>query len=64
MKDKLTLITGDAKPDPAAELLREAEANMAQYKAFAEFDAKRRKVVYDALIKAGFTPEQALQLTK
>lgn len=64
MKDNLTVIHGAAKPDAMAELLRKAESEMPEFHKLMAFEAKRKRVAFEAYVTAGFTPEQALTLIK
>ena len=45
-----------------ANLVNEMKANMTAYFEMIKISAEMRKVKYDALVKEGFTPEQALAI--
>lgn len=64
MTDKIKLITGGASPDLIAELIRKAWEQMPRHAELQRVKAHAQKVQYDALIEAGFTPAQALELVK
>jgi hypothetical protein len=60
----LSLLQGGAKKDELAEAIRQARATWDLYVQAADLIAKEQKVKFDALVKHGFTPVQALQLVK
>lgn len=61
---KISVILGGGQPDATADLLRRARAEMDAYRQIAEINAARKIIDYEEYVKAGFTPEQALQLIK
>jgi hypothetical protein len=61
-KTNITVLLGGRESD--ADLLTRAEREFDNYKKLAAFEAKRKKLLYDEYIKAGFTAEQALALIK
>lgn len=60
----LTVFPGTSTPDATAEILRRAESQLVAYTKLAQFEARRRRALYDSYIAAGFTDEQSLQLIK
>ncbi|MGJ8685837.1 MAG: hypothetical protein ACSHWQ_00050 [Spongiibacteraceae bacterium] len=52
------------KQDKFAQTVAEMRDKMPSYLEFVELDAKIRRAKYKALIAEGFTPDQALELTK
>lgn len=60
MSDNIKLM--DTKPDETLGKLEKLKREMPHLDAQMEAIAKIRKASYDAHIKAGFTPEQALYL--
>lgn len=61
---KLISLSGAGEPDVFADTLRNMRRNMTNILEYKRIDAQIKRAAYLALIKEGFTPEQALELTK
>jgi len=60
--DNLTVFQG--KPDEFAAAVENLRRNVANFIAHSQVIAEIKRGYFDALIKQGFTPEQALELCK
>jgi len=61
---KLTPIEGGKSPDEMAQALRDIKKNMSTLIEYQAVMATLRFSCYEYCIKAGFTPDQALELAK
>lgn len=61
---KIHVLLGGKQDDPHADLLARAEAQFASWTKLYAFEARRKKVMFDELVNAGFTEEQALSIVK
>jgi len=64
MSDKLTVFPGGGKPDAMKQAVRELKSALPEFIQYQLLIAEITKAKYDALLKQGFTPEQALELSK
>jgi hypothetical protein len=64
VSNKITPIDGGQTPDEMAETLRHIKKNMGQILEFQAVMAELRYNCYKQSIKAGFSPEQSLELAK
>lgn len=60
----IRVLLGGKKDNAVDDILAKAGAEWDGYLKILAFEAKRKKAVYDSLITAGFTPDQALALAK
>jgi hypothetical protein len=64
MSNKITPIDGGQTPDEMAKAVRLLKKNLPRLMESQEMMAELRFNCYQQCIKAGFTPEQALELAK
>ena len=62
--DKIRLLPGGGNKNEMAEFARLVKSTMPETIEHLVLMAKLSKIKYDALIEEGFTPEQALELSK
>ena len=63
-KDDLTTMTGGGKPDELKNAIRTLRGNMPEFIEHAQLVAQIQRAKFLALLKEGFTPEQALLLCR
>lgn len=64
MTDKIIGITGGGKPDKTAEALRQMRASLAVLIEYQAMNAQIIRARYEALLKEGFSEQQAIDLCR
>jgi len=60
----IKLLKGGGSPDELKQALREVKASLSDYIEYIKIDAQIRREKFNALVKQGFTEDQAVELCK